>query len=56
MDGTLLAHCGTEKMGREQLALVPYPAGSATHKVIPHHECDKRLGRHTVAPAYRAGA
>ena len=38
MDGTLIAHCGTEKIGREQLALVPYPAGSATHKVIPHHE------------------
>jgi hypothetical protein len=38
MDGTLIAHCGTEKIGREQLALVPYPAGSATHKVIPHHD------------------
>jgi hypothetical protein len=38
MDGTLIAHCGTEKIGREELALVPYPAGSATHKVIPHHE------------------
>jgi len=38
MDGTLLAHCGTEKIGREQLALVPFPPGTATHKVIPHHE------------------
>src|SRR5580692_6847939 len=38
MDGTLIAHCGTEKIGREQLALVPFPPGTATHKVIPHHE------------------
>jgi hypothetical protein len=26
MEGTLLAHSGTEKIGREQLALVPYPS------------------------------
>lgn len=38
MAGTLLAHCGTEKIDRELLALVPAPAGTATHKVIPHHE------------------
>jgi hypothetical protein len=28
----------TEKLTREQLALVPTPPGTATHKVIPHHE------------------
>jgi hypothetical protein len=38
MEGTLLAHCGTAKIGREELALVPAPSGTATHKVIPHHE------------------
>ena len=26
------------KIGREELALVPAPPGTATHKVIPHHE------------------
>ena len=36
MDGTLLSQ--NQKLGREQLALVPSPAGTATHKVIPHHE------------------
>ena len=38
MEGTLLAHCGAAKLGREELALVPAPLGTATHKVIPHHE------------------
>jgi len=38
MDGTLIAHCGSEKISRNQLALVPSPPGTATHKVIPHHE------------------
>ena len=28
----------TGKLNREQLALVPAPPGTATHKVIPHHE------------------
>lgn len=36
MEGTLLAQSG--KIGREELALVPTPQGTATHKVIPHHE------------------
>lgn len=38
MEGTLLAHCGAAKIGREELALVPSPPGTTTHKVIPHHE------------------
>jgi hypothetical protein len=38
MEGTLLAQCGAAKIGREELALVPSPQGTATHKVIPHHE------------------
>lgn len=38
MDGTLLAHCGTTKIDREMLALIPAPLGTESHKVIPHHE------------------
>ena len=38
MEGTLLAQCGAAKIGRAELALVPSPQGTATHKVIPHHE------------------
>jgi hypothetical protein len=36
MEGTLLSN--SSKIGREELALVPAPQGTATHKVIPHHE------------------
>jgi hypothetical protein len=36
MEGTLLSNAG--KIGREELALVAAPPGTATHKVIPHHE------------------
>ena len=32
----LLSHTG--KLTREQLALVPTPPGTATHRPIPHHE------------------
>jgi len=28
----------TGKLTRQELALVPTPVGTATHKVIPHHE------------------
>jgi hypothetical protein len=28
----------TGKLTRQELALVPAPAGTATHKVVPHHE------------------
>ena len=28
----------TDKLSREQLALVPPPQSTATHKVLPHHE------------------
>src|SRR5580692_9302280 len=37
MDGPLLLS-QTGKIGRDQLTLVPSPPGTATHKVIPHHE------------------
>jgi hypothetical protein len=34
----LVAHAGAEKISREQLALVPCPEGTDTHRPIPHHE------------------
>jgi Domain of unknown function (DUF932) len=36
--GTLIAHIDTEYVTREQLALVPVPRGTDTHKPVPHHE------------------
>lgn len=35
-DSALIAHIDTGKITREQLALLPTPAGTATHQVIPH--------------------
>ena len=34
---TLISYDG-QKIGREELALVPCPLGTATHRPIPHHE------------------
>src|SRR6266852_788704 len=34
----LLAHCGSSKITREELKVIPTPAGSATHQPIPHFE------------------
>ena len=36
--GTLIAHVDTERIDRQQLALMPTPAGTDTHKIIPHIE------------------
>lgn len=33
----------TGKLTREELALVPTPLGTATHRPIPHHEVVKAL-------------
>jgi hypothetical protein len=38
MSSALIAHCGTEKISRHELSLLPAPLGTATHQVIPHHE------------------
>src|ERR1022692_3644646 len=38
MESTLMAHTDTQLITREQLALVPTPPGTATHRPIPHHE------------------
>jgi hypothetical protein len=37
-DSVLIAHTDTGKIGRHELALLPTPAGTDTHKVIPHIE------------------
>lgn len=34
----LLAHCGARKLTREELATIPTPEGSSTHRPIAHHE------------------
>lgn len=36
--GTLIAHCGAEKITREQLAGLPVPASTNTFRPIPHAE------------------
>ena len=36
--GTLVAHVDTERITREQLALMSTPPGTETHKIIPHIE------------------
>jgi hypothetical protein len=38
MESTLIAHIDTEKIDLERLALMPSPASTLTHQVIPHHE------------------
>ena len=35
-ESTLIAY--DRKITRQELALVPTPAGTATHQIIPHHE------------------
>ena len=35
--GHLLAHCGSSKLNREELALVPTPEGTLTHHPLAHH-------------------
>jgi hypothetical protein len=37
-DSVLIAHVDTSKITRQELALLPTPAGTETHKVIPHIE------------------
>jgi hypothetical protein len=39
--GTLIS--SNTKIGREELALVPTPAATATHRPIPHHEIVEAL-------------
>ena len=37
-DSVLIAHVDTSKITRQELALLPTPVGTETHKVIPHIE------------------
>lgn len=39
--GTLLSHSG--KITRQELAQVPTPAATATHRPVPHHEIVEAL-------------
>src|SRR5689334_21487911 len=39
----LLAHCGTRKLSREELQVIPVPEGTLTHRPVPHHEIVKAL-------------
>src|SRR5437867_9227344 len=38
MSSTLIAHCGTTKISRDELRTIPAPPATATHKPIPHYE------------------
>ena len=35
---TLVAHCGTTKVSRDELRMIPAPDATSTFKPIPHHE------------------
>jgi hypothetical protein len=37
MKSQLLAHCGTEKITREQLGMIPVPEGTDTYQPLAHH-------------------
>ena len=48
---TLLSHAG--KLSREQLAFIPTPLGTATHRPIPHAEVFNALVDHIGASKNR---
>ena len=37
-EATLIAQCGTTKVSREELKVIPVPESTRTFKPIPHHE------------------
>jgi len=39
----LIAHQGSRKLSREELAAIPTPAGTSSHRPIPHHEIVEAL-------------
>lgn len=43
MSGTLIAHCGTRKITRDDLKHLPIPEATATFKPVPHHEIVEAL-------------
>ena len=38
MESTLVAHCGSQRMSREELKALPVPPATSTFKPIPHAE------------------
>src|SRR3989475_13162928 len=38
VQATLAAHCGTTKVSRDELRMIPAPDGTSTFKPIPHYE------------------
>ena len=38
VQATLVAHCGTTKVSRDELRMIPVPDGTSTFKPIPHYE------------------
>ena len=43
MDGQLIAHCGTNKLTREQLGLIAPPEGTDTYQPLAHHDIVEAL-------------
>jgi hypothetical protein len=43
MESTLIAHCGAEKITRDNLQYLPVPERTGTFKPIPHHEVVQAL-------------
>jgi hypothetical protein len=35
-DSQLIAHCGSQKLGRDELKLIPTPEGTETHRPVAH--------------------
>src|SRR6185503_2720298 len=42
-EATLIAHCGTTKVSREELKMIPVPESTRTFKPIPHDEIVESL-------------
>ena len=43
MSGTLIAHCGTNKISRDDLKTLPVPEATTTFRPVPHHEIVEAL-------------
>src|SRR3989454_4977636 len=39
----LITQCGSRKLSREELAVIPTPEGTPTHRPLPHHEIVRAL-------------
>src|SRR5713226_3610027 len=39
----LITQCGSRKLSREELAVIPTPEGTPTHRPLPHHEIVEAL-------------